>query len=70
MSSWPIYHSSEYNEAVTTKDTKTIDAFLTNVIHARMGMAYTGKGINVMTQALCAKDRSLPQGLDGTEHLY
>ena len=28
-----------------------------------MGTAYTGLGLNVMTQALCAEDGSLPQGL-------
>ena len=55
--------TSEYYEVVTTKDTKTIDAFSSHVIHARMRMAHTGEGINVMTQALCAEDGSLPQGL-------
>ena len=55
--------SSEYNEVVTTKDTETIDAFLSCIIHARTGTAYTGEGVNVMTQALCAEDGSLPQGL-------
>ena len=54
---------SEYYKVVTTKDTETIDAFLTNIIHARTGTAYTGEGINMMTQALCAEDGSLPQGL-------
>ena len=54
---------SEYNEVVTTKDTKTIDAFLSHIIHVRMGMAHTGEGINVMTLALHTQDGSLPQGL-------
>ena len=54
---------SEYDEVVTTKDTKTIDAFSSLVIHARMRTTYTGEGINVMTQALHAEDGSLPQGL-------
>ena len=48
---------------IITKDSKTIDAFLSHVIHARMRTAHTGEGINVMTQALHAKDVSLPQGL-------
>ena len=52
---------SDYDEMVTTKDTETIDAFLSHVIHARMRTAYTGEGINVTTQALCAEDGSLPQ---------
>ena len=54
---------SEYDEVVTTKDTKTTDAFSSHVIHARMGMTYTGEGINMITQALHAEDGSLPQGL-------
>ena len=40
---------SENGEVVTTKDTETIDAFLSPVIHVRMGMAHTGEGINKMT---------------------
>ena len=54
---------SEYNEVVTTEDTKTIDALSSHIIHARARTAHTGEGINVMTQALCDKDGSLPQGL-------
>ena len=54
---------SEYSEVVTTKDTETIDALSSHVIHARMGTAHTEEGINVMTQALHAGDGSLPQGL-------
>ena len=54
---------NEYNEVVTTKDSKTTDAFLSNVIHARTGMAHIGEGINMMTQALLVEDGSLPQGL-------
>ena len=52
-----------YNEIFITKDTKTIDAFSSHVIHTKMRTAYTGEGINVMTQALCVEDRSLPHGL-------
>ena len=51
---------SEYNKVATAKHTETIDAFSSHVIHARMGTAHTGE---VMTQALCAEDGSLPQGL-------
>ena len=53
----------EYDKVVTTKNTETIDAFLSHIIHARMGTAYTGEGINVMIQALHAEDGSSPQGL-------
>ena len=51
----------EYNEVVTSKDTKAIDAFSSHIIHVRMGTVFTGKGINVMTQALWAGDGSLPR---------
>ena len=51
---------SEYNKVVTTKDTETINAFSSNVIHARM-RTHTGEGINVMT--LQMEDGSLLKGL-------
>ena len=54
---------SDYNEVVSTKDTETIDAFSSHIIHAWMRTAHTGEGINVMTQVLCIEDGSLPQGL-------
>ena len=54
---------SEYSEGVTTEDTETIGAFLSSMIHVRTGTAHTGRGINVMTEALCTEDGSLPQGL-------
>ena len=40
-----------------------IDAFSSCIIHATMRTAYTGVRLNIMTQALCAEDGSLPQGL-------
>ena len=54
---------SGYNEVVLTKNTETIDAFPSCVIIAKAGAAHTSKRINVMTQALCVGDGSLPQGL-------
>ena len=51
----------DYDEIVTTKDTETINAFLSHIIHAKMRTAYTGEGINVMTQALHVEDGSLPR---------
>ena len=54
---------SEYDKIVTTKDTKTIDAFSSHFIHAKKRTAHMGEGINVMTQALCTEDGSLPHGL-------
>ena len=47
----------------TTKESETIDAFSSHIIHARMGITHTGEGINVMTQALHAEDWSLLQVL-------
>ena len=54
---------TEYDKLLNTKDTKIIDAFSSHIIHVRMRTAYTGVRLNVMTQALCAEDGSLPQGL-------
>ena len=54
---------NEYDEVVTTKDTEMIDTFLSCIIHVRVRTAYTGTGLNVMTQALCVEDGLLPQGL-------
>ena len=47
---------------VLSKNTKTIDAFSCHVITAKANTAYTGKRIDVMTQALHVEDGSLPQG--------
>ena len=52
-----------YDELVTTKDTKMIDAFSSHIIHVRTRTAYTGVGLNAMTQALCVGDGSICQGL-------
>ena len=54
---------TEYDEVVTTKDTKMIDAFLSCIIHARVRTTYTGVGLNLMTQALHAEHGLLPRGL-------
>ena len=52
-----------YDKVVLTKNTETIDAFPSHVIIAKAGTAHCSKRINVMTQALCTEDSSLPQGL-------
>ena len=51
---------TEYDKVVTTKDTKMIDTFSSYVINARVRTAYTGVALNVITQAWCAEDGSLP----------
>ena len=52
-----------HDEMVHTRNTQTIDAFSSHVITAKVGTAHTGERIDVMTQALCVKDSSLPLGL-------
>ena len=54
---------SEYDVVATTKDTETTNAFSSHILCVKMGPAHTGVGLNVMTQAICAEDGSLPQGL-------
>ena len=58
-----VLDPTEYNEVVTTKDSGMIDTFSSKIIHARMKIAFTSMRLNMMTQALCAKEGSLPQGL-------
>ena len=54
---------TDYDEVVITKDVETIDAFSSHIICPKTETAHPGMGLNVMTQALHAKDGSLPQGL-------
>ena len=58
-----VMDCTEYNEEVTTKSSKTIDAFSSKIIHAWMRTAFTGARLNVMTHALHAGKGPLPQGL-------
>ena len=58
-----VLDPAEYDEVVTTKDSKMIDAFLYRIIHARMKTAFTSARLNVMTHALHSEEGSLPQGL-------
>ena len=53
----------EYDEAVITKNTETVDAFSSHIIPMKAEKAYMGECINIMTQALQTKDGSLLQGL-------
>ena len=52
-----------YDAVVIRRNMETIDAFSSGVIPVKVGKAYTGECINIMTQALQTKDGSLPQGL-------
>ena len=58
-----VLDSTEYNEVVTTKGSKMIDAFSSRIIHMQMKTAFTSMRLNVRTHDLCAEERSLPQGL-------
>ena len=57
-----------YNEVVFMRNTETIDAFSSHVIPIKVEKAYTGKCINIMTQALQTEDGFLPQGLTSKMH--
>ena len=52
-----------YDEVVFMRNTETIETVSSHVISVKMGKAYTGECIEVLTQALQTEDSSLPQGL-------
>ena len=52
-----------YDKMILTKNTETINAFLSHVITIKANTAHTSQRINVMTQAVCVKGSSLLQGL-------
>ena len=54
---------TKYDEVITTKESKMIDAFSSKIIHVRMKTAFTRVRLNVMTQALPAEEGLLLQGL-------
>ena len=58
-----VLDPTEYNEVVTTKGSKMIDAFLSKIIHAQTKTSFMGARLNVMTHALCADEGPLPKGL-------
>ena len=51
-----------YDEVVFMRNAETIEAFSFWVISVKVGKAYPGEHINVMTQALWTEDGTLPQG--------
>ena len=53
---------TEYDDVVITKESKTVDAFSSKIIHTRTKTAFTGSMLNVITQALCAEEVTLLQG--------
>ena len=55
--------TDDYNQVMFTQIVETIEAFSSCMVLVKVGKAYTGGHINVMTQALGTEDGSLPQGL-------
>ena len=55
--------SDDYDQVMFTQNVETIEAFSSHVVQVKVGKAYTGGCINVMTQALWTEDGSLSQGL-------
>ena len=64
-----VLDPTEYDEVVTTKESKMIDAFSSKIIHMRTKTAFTRARLNVMTQGLCAEEGSLSQCLM-IQHTY
>ena len=51
---------NDYDNIIITKEAETIDAFSSQVIHAKIKTAHQEEGTNIMTQALCVEDGFLP----------
>ena len=58
-----VLDPTEYDEVITTQEVEMIDTFSFKIIHVRTKTAFTKARLNVMTQALCAEEGPLPQGL-------
>ena len=56
-----VLDSTVYNELVTTRGSKTIDAFSSRIIHTWMKTTFTSVRLNVMTHTLHADEESLPK---------
>ena len=55
-----VLDPTKYDEVVTTKGCKMIDAFSSKIIHTWMKTAFTGMRLNVMTHGLHAGKGQLP----------
>ena len=56
-----VLDPTEYDEIVTTKDSKMIDAFLSQIIHMRMKNAFTGVRLNVRLKPYVLKRGHCPR---------
>ena len=54
--------SDNYDQVMFTQNVETTEAFSSHVVLVKVGKAYTGGHITVMTQALWTEDGSLLQG--------
>ena len=57
------YDTDEYNPLMYTQKVETLEPFSSHVIPIKTVKAYSGERINVMVQALCTQDGTLPPGL-------
>ena len=58
-----VSSTDDHDEVVFPWNVETVEAFSSCAVQLRVKRAHTSGHINVMTQALWAKDSSLPQGL-------
>ena len=58
------YDTDEDNPLMYTQKVETLEPFSSHVISIKTVKAYLGECINVMVQALCTQDGSLPPGLN------
>ena len=58
-----VLDPTDYDEVVTTEESELVNAFSSKIIHTRTKPTFNVVRFNVMTQALCAEEGSLPQGL-------
>ena len=57
------YDTDEDNPLMYTQKAKTLEPFSSHVIPIKTVKAYLGERINIMVQALCTQDGTLPPGL-------
>ena len=58
-----MFDSNDDDLLMYTQKAETLEPFSSHIIPVKTGKAYLGKHINVLIQALQAKDGTLPQGL-------
>ena len=64
------FDSTDDDSLMYTQKAEILEPFSSHIIPVKMEKAYLGECINVMIQALQAKDGTLPLGLTVSEHIY